>query len=175
MNEWDGNYNYNYNNYNNGYNSGGGQVDRTTKRAFLIIGFVFALVGLVLCIVGVIMLNKFKERTELCTGEAKATVIELDEHISEDDDGHRTKTYAPVVEYTVDGVIYEEMAQVHTSPCKYSVGDTVMVRYNPADPGTMIIEGDKSSKWLSVFLAGMGAFFFLLGIPFAIVGLKIGR
>ena len=109
------------------------------------------------------------------TGEAKATVIMLDEAYSEDEDGHKSKVYAPVVEYTVGDETYTEMSPVHRSPCKFTVGQTVMVHYDPADPHVMIIEGDDGTKFLYILFMGMGGFFALIGLVFDISGVRSKR
>ena len=160
MNEWDGNVNFR---------------NQRGKNPLLIIGIVFTIVGLTFMIVGMIMLINAKKKTDACTGEAKATVIMLDEAYSEDEDGHKSKVYAPVVEYTVGDETYTEMSPVHRSPCKFTVGQTVMVHYDPSDPHVMIIEGDDGTKFLYILFMGMGGFFALIGLVFDISGVRSKR
>ena len=170
MNEWDGNYNYNSYNY-----APGRPADRNAKKVILLVGSIFTLVGVVFLIVGLITLMNAKKKAAACTGEAKATVIEIDEAYHEDEDGHKSKVYAPIVEYTVGGETYTEMSPVHTSPCKFTVGQTVMVHYDPADPHVMIIEGDNGTKLLYTIFIIMGGFFALMGSVFVFLGLKNRR
>lgn len=146
-----------------------------TRKVFLLIGSIFIIIGAIMLIVGIVMMNNTKKKTEACTGEAKATVVRLDEAHSEDSEGYSKTTYAPVVEYSVGGETYTGMSPVHTSPCKYTVGQTVIVHYDPADPNVMIIEGDNSSKFLSIFFMAMGGFFAAMGLLFEIAGIKSWR
>ena len=160
MNEWSGNVNF---------------VNRRGKNPLLIIGVVFTIVGLTFMIVGIIMLINAKKKIDACTGEAKAVVVMLDEAYSEDEDGHESKVYAPVVEYTVGDETYTEMSPVHRSPCKFTVGQTVIVHYDPTDPHVMVIEGDDGTKFLCVLFIGLGGFFALIGFVFDIFGAKSKR
>ena len=170
MNEWDGNNNYNSYNY-----SASRPAYRNSNKTLTPIGIIFTLVGVVFLIVGIVIMNNSQKKAKACTGEAKATVIRLDEAYHEDDEGHKSKVYAPVVEYTVGGETYTEMSPVHSSPCNFTVGQTVMVHYDPADPHVMILEGDNGTKMLYIIFIAVGGFFTLLGILFYVFGLKVKR
>lgn len=69
-------------------------------------------------------------------------VIGLDESNT---DG--SSTYSPVVEFTANGQTYTFESDNASSPPAYQVGETVNVRYDPADPNTAQID-KLTERWL---------------------------
>lgn len=73
---------------------------------------------------------------------APGIVIGLDESTT---DG--STTYSPVVEFTANGQTYTFESSNASSPPAYQVGETVNVRYDPADPNTAQID-KLTERWL---------------------------
>ena len=69
-------------------------------------------------------------------------VIGLDESNT---DG--SSTYSPVVEFTANGQTYTFESDNASSPPAYQIGETVNVRYDPADPNTAQID-KLTERWL---------------------------
>lgn len=60
-------------------------------------------------------------------------------------------TYSPVVEFTANGQTYTFESDNASSPPAYQVGETVNVRYDPADPSTAQID-KLTERWLMPIL-----------------------
>jgi len=58
-----------------------------------------------------------------------------------------SSTYSPIVEFTVNGQTYTFESGNASSPPAYQVGETVNVRYDPADPNTAQID-KLTERWL---------------------------
>lgn len=76
----------------------------------------------------------------------QGVVIGLDESNS---DG--SVTYSPIVEFTVNGQTYSFDSGNSSSPPEYEIGESVNVRYDPADPHTAQID-KYSERWLMPIL-----------------------
>ena len=48
--------------------------------------------------------------------------------------------------------------------CKYQVGGTIDIAYNPAKPADFIIDGDRSIIWNSLLMLAMGCLMFFVVI-----------
>lgn len=144
-----------------GYNRGNPKSGKVLKIIFA----VFFVVGAALLITGIVLMVNKNKKIKRCSGEAKGTVIELDGRTHTDSDtGHISEVYAPIVEYTVNGETYREMNDIHTSPCNYTVGQTIIVRYDPSDPSVMILEGDSGMKFLYYLFIGMGSVYVVIAL-----------
>ena len=58
-----------------------------------------------------------------------------------------SSTYSPVVEFTANGQTYTFESNNSSYPPEYEVGETVNVRYDPADPNTAQID-KYTERWL---------------------------
>lgn len=107
--------------------------------------------------------NKQKARQSVNWPTTSGRVIEsrISEHESEDEDGHTTSTYAPVVrfEYQVEGVTYtsdrmgvgsniaiSNRKKVEQRIAGYPQGRLVRVYYNPQNPAEAVLETRLTSK-----------------------------
>jgi len=101
-----------------------GQTDTFLSYLFLLIGPC----ALVYSIVSTIQIKGFIRRSSEVTGE----VVRLERSI---DRGRYGYTYAPVFTFTtIEGVEYTVTSEVGSSPAGFSVGDSVRVRYDLANP-----------------------------------------
>ena len=62
-----------------------------------------------------------------------------------------------------------------TSPPAYDVGETVPVRYPPADPSDAAIDAHLALWWPGYVLGGMGLLFCALGLAAGVVSRKAAR
>jgi hypothetical protein len=69
-------------------------------------------------------------------------VVEMDASTT---DG--STTYAPIIEFQVNGQTYSFKGGISSNPPQYSVGDRVEVRYDPDNPKTAQIN-KSSERWL---------------------------
>ncbi|WP_322791933.1 DUF3592 domain-containing protein [Bellilinea sp.] len=107
--------------------------------------------------------NKQKAQQSVNWPTTSGRVIEsrISEHESEDEDGHTTSTYAPVVrfEYQVEGVTYtsdrmgvgskiaiSNRKKVEQQIAGYPEGKLVRVYYNPQNPAEAVLETRLTSK-----------------------------
>ncbi|MBR6404032.1 MAG: DUF3592 domain-containing protein [Eubacterium sp.] len=136
-----------------------GDITRIKKRLVIF----FLPLGLMFLIIGLIMLGIDKKKTALCIGETEGMVVEIISRISNNDVG-TSKTYAPVINYTVDGIEYTHKSNVYSSPSKYTEGQIVGVHYNPDDPSVMLIDGENGMKLFYFIFIGLGGLFTVLGV-----------
>jgi hypothetical protein len=90
-------------------------------------------------------------------GHANGTVVDMDE--SNDDDG---TTYAPIVDYEVDGQTFEMKSGSYSSPPAYHVGQKVKILYNLADPNQARIDNFWELWLLPIIFIG-------LAVPFGVI------
>ena len=97
-----------------------------------LIGAVTALVlGIILIVFGFVSRHKQNDYTET---DAVITNIETEPGTGDESDTHRV-----FVKYTVDGKEYNEELDSYKS--SYRIGDTIKVKYDPADPGNVTSSG----------------------------------
>ncbi len=130
--------------------------------------------------------QKNKEKAHQSRNWPKTTgrVIEsrIAEHESEDEDGHVTSTYSPVVryEYQANGVAYagnqvavgssaiaiSNRKKVQQTIDQYPPGKAVAVYYNPQNPAEAVLEtrlAGKAELVLGIILIGVGLSIVCLG------------
>jgi hypothetical protein len=130
----------------------------------LIFGSIFGIVGFILIAVGCpfmavagFMYYAFQLNTQnwvLVTG----TVTSMSQSQTYDsDNGGYSTSYCPSVAYqTTDGQSIEQDLNECSTPPAYSVGDTVEIYYNPANPHDAQLKGGVKSTLGTVFLAVFG-------------------
>ncbi len=101
----------------------------------------------------------------VCKMPTTATVIDIQERWSHDDDDSSSHlVYYPVFQYWANG----EMITIehNVSPSPYQVGDQVEMLYNADNPQQYYIPDSAGGNW--AFLLG-GALFFVMGLGFIIL------
>jgi hypothetical protein len=95
---------------------------------------------------------------------AEGTVVELVPSTSTDNDGHRSTTYRPVVEYQAgEGEPRTFTDGMGSSPPAFDVGERVTVLYDPARPTDARIRATFSLWGVPMIVGGIGAVFAVLG------------
>jgi hypothetical protein len=119
-----------------------GQLETLLNYMFLVVGPC----AVVYSIVSIMRTRSFIRRSVEVNGE----VIRLERS---PDRGRYGYTYAPVFSFTsADGVMHTVTSDVGSSPAGFDVGDSVRVRYDPADPQTARIHSFFQT-WGTCFLS----------------------
>ncbi len=121
-----------------------GQLDRLLDYVFLVEGPC----AVVYSIVSMMQTRAFIRRSVEVNGE----VVRLERS---KDRGRYGYTYAPVFSFTsMDGVTHTVTSDVGSSPAGFDTGDSVTVRYDPANPETARIHSFFQT-WGTPFLSGV--------------------
>lgn len=92
-------------------------------------------VGLIIFLIGV-------PKNIKCTELQNAVVVAVDEKIQNsrtDGLNHRTTIYRPVIEYEVNGEVYDGQWDTWTSFRAYHEEENVKIRYNPNNPAEFVV------------------------------------
>jgi hypothetical protein len=94
-----------------------------------------------------------------CSAEVDGEVVRLEQSQSR---GRYGYTYAPVFSFTsIDGLTHTVTSEVGSSPAGFDVGDSVRVRYDPANPQTARIHSFFQT-WGGPLLSGLVGLCFTL-------------
>ena len=128
---------------------------------FLLFGLLFGLAAFGL--LGGAALTYFRQwRTMQSRVPATGIVVELT-RIS----GNRGYIFCPVVEFAIpSGEKFKFTSQFGTSPASHTIGQTVAVRYDPADPQKAEVESDMSLWLAPLILVFMGVIACCLSLAF---------
>lgn len=119
------------------------------------------LLGIFCFYTGIKGLIKLANAKNYVSCETTVTDIDVTTSVSK---GRRYTHYSPIVAYQVQNEHYEEKYDQSSSTCKYQVGDTIDIAYNPAKPADFIIDGDRSIIWNSLLMLAMGCLMFFVVI-----------
>lgn len=95
---------------------------------------------------------------------ATGTVVELAQR-----PGNRSTIFCPVVEFTVpSGEKIRFTSEFGSRPASHTIGQTVAVRYDPADPQKAEVESGMSLWLMPVIVGGMGVIACCLSVFFLV-------
>lgn len=94
---------------------------------------VLIVVGLALFLIGVPKIIR-------CTEKTNAVVVDYDEQIKEDYAHHKTLVKKPIMEYEVNGTVYDEEWGMFTNIFAFHGGENVPIRYNASNPKDFVVE-----------------------------------
>ena len=129
------------------------------------IGGLAMVLGLVLIVISVRIGRHRAERRSRCTSATEGVVSRLIEH----DDNDGGTLWSPEFTYTAGGAEHVISLSTATRPCRWKVGDTAVIRYEPFDPKNAYVEGSHGSTIATIafiaastldFLAGLGLFIY---------------
>lgn len=113
-------------------------------------------VGLILCIIALAMNMAEVTNRSRCDMETTAVVAQL---VSNSDGA-----LMPVYSFNdASGREYRVSNNIYTSPCKYSEGDKVRLRYSADDPDNFYINGDLGLYLFVYIFGGIGCVLFVVG------------
>jgi hypothetical protein len=128
------------------------------EQLYTLLNYAFLVVGpcaVVYSVVSIVQTGAFIRRSSEVDGE----VIRLEQSKSRDRYGY---TYAPVFSFTsIDGLTHTVTSDVGSSPAGFDVGDSVRVRYDPANPQTARIHSFFQT-WGGPVLSGLVGLSFIL-------------
>jgi len=117
-------------------------------RIFSLAGF-----GAILLVVG-LALHHATSIPASMTQETSGTVVDLRTDIGTEG----TDYCAPIVRYTVDGRTWSTTRNLETSPCPYTVGERLLVHYDPRNPSHAAFAQDTvltTVLWVGVVICGV--------------------
>ena len=121
----------------------------------LIIGIVVLIIGIGLGIFSYFNIKSYNEKDKTYK-EAEAVIVDYNYEI-DTDNGDELR--AIIVEYEVDGRKYRKESDSYSTITK-SIGDKVMVKYNPNNPSDAIWKSDSSN----IIVPIVSGLFVLVGI-----------
>lgn len=113
------------------------------------------LVGIIFVAVGIFIYFKNQYLVKNCTMETVATVVNMKEDLTTDDDTTRY-IYYPIIEYKASGEKVTVQMDNGSNPPSYSIGDTVTILYNPNKVKEFIVKGENSSSIFSIVFIVIG-------------------
>ena len=108
---------------------------------------------------GALAVNKNPQKLKAYT-HVYALVVDYKVSEHRDEDGFTYYTYAEIVEYTVDGRVYNKTNPVSTNAGYQKIGSYIDIAYNPQNPNDCVFN-TKSNKTGYIVLIGLGVAFFL--------------
>ena len=138
--------------------------------ALLLIGILFVLIGVAVLIGGVVTAIKQSRKAARGTA-ATGTVVDLVQRVF---NPGSAGVYCPVVQFTTAlGQPVRFESGFGTMPASHRVGQSIAVRYDPADPQKA--EADSvTSRWLAQgCMIGMGIMFLAMGVVFVGIGIVV--
>lgn len=126
------------------------------ETIFSVFAILFGILCLYLAIRDILKLIRSKD---FISCEASVVDIKQTSNIS---NGKRYTNYTPIVSYSVEGVSYVERYDQSSTSCKYEIGDTIDIAYNPNKPSDFIIDKDYSIITDMIFMIGIAALLFFV-------------
>ena len=138
--------------------------------ALLLVGVLFALIGVAVLIGGVVTAVRQSRQTAGHVA-ATGTVVDLVKRIINPGSGG---VYCPVVEFTTGtGQAVRFESDFGTMPATHRVGQTIAIKYDPADPQKAEVDSATSRWFVPGCMAGMGLGFLLMGLIFMVIGILV--
>ena len=138
--------------------------------ALLLIGILFVLVGLAVLIGGVV--TAIKQTRNAARGTAATgTVVDLVQRVF---NPGSAGVYCSVVQFTTAlGQPVRLESGFGTMPASHRIGQSIAVRYDPADPQKAEVDS-VTSRWLVPgCMIGMGTMFLAMGVVFLAIGIAV--
>ena len=130
----------------NCYNKPKGAFAMGAKGILLIVSGLMCLVGFLVIYLGI-------RKKQRCTEPAVARIVDIKRSEDTDENGKKSYSYQPVLEYTVGVEKIRKTASVSSSKRKaYKIGDNVNIRFNPMKPKEFMTEKQKTGAFTGVFL-----------------------
>lgn len=129
--------------------------------------FIPILVGIIFLAVGIFLYFQNQRLTKVCTAEAEATVVNMQEEMENDENGMRY-VYYPVIEYKAGSETVRVTMSSGSSTPAYSINDKLTILYNPNKVKEFIVKGDKASGIFSYVFMGLGVLVTGCGVVIAL-------
>jgi len=129
--------------------------------------FLGIILGIVFLVVGVFLYFKNSNLVKNCTVETVATVVDMKQELSTDEDG-TSYMYYPIIEYKVNDDTVRVVVSSGSSTPAYNIGEEISVLYNPNKKKEFIVKGDNSSNIFSIAFMVIGVLVTGYGIKMAL-------
>ena len=138
--------------------------------ALLLVGVVFVLIGVAVLISGVVAVVKQARKSGRGV-KTTGTVVALEKRVF---NPGSAGVYCPVVDFaTVTGQRVRFESQFGTMPASRRVGQTVAVRYDPADPQKAEVDSATANWFVPGCTIAMGLAFLVMGVVFVVMGILV--
>jgi Protein of unknown function (DUF3592) len=149
-----------------GFNRVGNTVNKASATSNKIFGYLLGPIGILLLIFGG---YKYYSDQQMIARSTPVTgkVIELKESVKETTkNGTTTKsvTYAPVIEYSVNGKPYTYQSSMYSNPPAYELNGDAPLLVDPNDPSQVIIDSFIGRYLLVLVMGGLGLILSIIGI-----------
>lgn len=124
---------------------------------------IFLLVFGFFILLGILILFKHFYLKKICTELSIGQVVDIITSHNTDSDGNTHTTLYPVFEYTVDGETYTKKSSYGSNTCKFDLGESVDIYYNPKNPKQYFVPNDNTSLALGIIFIVV-PLIFLFGI-----------
>lgn len=132
--------------------------------------FMVLIVGIIFLGVGVFLYFRNQNLIKNCTVEAVATVVDMKQEISTDNDSTNPYMYSPIIEYKAgEDTIRVTMDSSSSTPA-YEINAQITILYNPNNTKEFIVKGEKTSGIMSIVIMVIGVALTGYGIKVAIKG-----
>ena len=138
--------------------------------ALLLVGVLFVLIGIAVLISGAV--GAVKQSRKASRGvAATGTVVDL---VSRVFNPGSAGVYCPVVDFTTaSGQPVRFESQFGTMPASHCVGQSIAVRYDPADPRKAEVDSATANWFVPGCTIAMGLMFLLMGSVFVVIGIVV--
>ncbi len=138
--------------------------------ALLLVGLLFLIIGVGLLIGGIVAFVK-QTRKDARSVSATGRVINLERRVF---NPGRAGVYCPVVQFTAsDGQVIQFESAFGTMPASHSIGQTIAVKYDPANPRAAEVDSAVANWFAPGCMALMGVAFLLMGFVFVVMSILV--
>jgi hypothetical protein len=136
--------------------------------ALLLVGLLFALIGAAVLIGGIVAAAR-QTRKSARGVEATGTVVDL---VTKVFNPGSPGVYCPIVQFTTaSGQPIRFESQFGTMPASHRAGQSIAVRYDPADPQKAEVDSATANWFVPGCTIAMGLAFLFLGLVFVVIGI----
>ena len=138
--------------------------------ALLLVGVLFTLIGVAVLIGGAVAAVKQARKSGRGV-TATGTVVDL---VSRVFNPGSAGVYCPVVDFTTaTGQPVRFESQFGTMPASHRVGQSIAVRYDPADPQKAEVDSATANWFVPGCTIAMGLLFLVMGLVFVVIGIVV--
>ena len=129
--------------------------------------FAVIIVGVLFIGISVFMYFKNSYLVKNCTVEVKATVVDMKQELSTDEDG-TDYIYYPIIEYKASENTIRVTMDSGSNTHAYDIDEKITILYNPKKPKEFIVKGDNTLNIFSIVFMVLGLFVTGCGIKIAL-------
>ena len=136
----------------------------------ILVGLIFLVIGVAVLISGIVAAVK-RKRKSAQAAPATGTVVNLEKKIFSPGSAG---VYCPVVQFTTStGQQIQFESDFGTMPASHRVGQTIAVRYDPANPQAAEVDSATANWFVPGCTIVMGILFFAMGLVCVVIGIVV--